>query len=41
MSIKTGIIGAAGYAGYELIKILTKHSKVDLKVLNKSHSLKG
>lgn len=34
MSIKTGIIGAAGYAGYELIKILTKHPKVDLKVLN-------
>ena len=34
MKIKAGIIGASGYAGYELIKILTKHSKVDLKVLN-------
>ncbi|MDP7244658.1 MAG: N-acetyl-gamma-glutamyl-phosphate reductase [Flavobacteriales bacterium] len=29
-----GIIGASGYTGYELIKILKKHSKVELKVLN-------
>ncbi|MEK6868734.1 MAG: N-acetyl-gamma-glutamyl-phosphate reductase, partial [Nanoarchaeota archaeon] len=34
MKIKAGIIGASGYAGYELIKILKKHSKVDLKILN-------
>ena len=34
MKIQSGIIGASGYAGYELIKILMKHSKVDLKVLN-------
>jgi N-acetyl-gamma-glutamyl-phosphate reductase len=32
--IKAGIIGASGYAGYELIKILKKHPKVDLKILN-------
>lgn len=29
-----GIIGASGYTGYELIKILTKHPKVELIVLN-------
>ena len=34
MKIKAGIIGASGYAGYELIKILKKHPKVDLKILN-------
>lgn len=34
MKIKTGIIGASGYAGYELIKILGKHRKADLIVLN-------
>ncbi|MEK6949143.1 MAG: N-acetyl-gamma-glutamyl-phosphate reductase, partial [Nanoarchaeota archaeon] len=34
MKIKAGIIGASGYAGYELIKILKKHSKADLKILN-------
>jgi len=34
MKIKAGIIGASGYAGYELIKILKKHPKVDLKALN-------
>ena len=32
--IAAGIIGASGYAGYELIKILKKHPKVDLKILN-------
>lgn len=32
--IKAAIIGASGYAGYELIKILSKHPKVDLKILN-------
>src|SRR3989338_5389580 len=34
MKIAAGIIGASGYAGYELIKILKKHPKVDLKALN-------
>ena len=34
MKIKAGIIGASGYPGYELIKILKKHPKVDLKILN-------
>ncbi len=37
---KVGIIGASGYTGYELINILTKHSKVELKVLN-SNSYNG
>jgi len=32
--IKAGIIGASGYAGYELIKILKKHPKADLAILN-------
>jgi N-acetyl-gamma-glutamyl-phosphate reductase len=31
---KTGIIGASGYTGYELIKLLKGHSKISLKVLN-------
>ena len=31
---KVGIIGASGYTGYELIKILSKHKKVKLVVLN-------
>jgi len=31
---KTGIIGASGFTGYELIKILLKHKEVELKVLN-------
>jgi N-acetyl-gamma-glutamyl-phosphate reductase len=31
---KVGIIGASGYTGYELVKLLTEHSKVDLMVLN-------
>ncbi len=34
MKIEAGIIGASGYAGYELIKILSKHPKVGLKILN-------
>ena len=34
MKIKAGIIGAYGYAGYELIKILKKHPKADLTILN-------
>ena len=38
MKIKAGIIGASGYSGYELIKILSKHKFVDLAFLNsKSH----
>ncbi|MAE42832.1 N-acetyl-gamma-glutamyl-phosphate reductase [Candidatus Woesearchaeota archaeon] len=32
--MKAGIIGASGYTGYELIKILSKHKKVSLEVLN-------
>ena len=31
---KTGIIGASGYTGYELIKILKKHPQAELLVLN-------
>src|SRR3989338_5126978 len=31
---KVGIIGASGYTGYELIKILKKHPNVELTVLN-------
>ena len=31
---KTGIIGASGYTGYELIKILKKHPQTELLVLN-------
>jgi N-acetyl-gamma-glutamyl-phosphate reductase len=34
MKIKVGIIGAAGYTGYELINILKKHPKVELSILN-------
>lgn len=38
MKIKVGIIGASGYTGYELIKILSKHKHVELSFLNsKSH----
>ncbi len=37
---KTGIIGASGYTGYELINILKKHPQVELKVLN-SKSYEG
>ena len=38
--IKAGIIGASGYTGYELIKILSKIPTVKLEVLN-SRSLAG
>src|SRR3989338_5267359 len=39
MKIKAGIIGASGYTGYELIKILSKHKNADLAFLNsKSHN---
>src|SRR3989338_3376058 len=34
MKKQAGIIGASGYTGYELIKILLKHKEVELKVLN-------
>ncbi len=37
---KVGIIGASGYTGHELVKLLTKHSKVELAFLN-SHSYSG
>ncbi len=32
--IKAGIIGASGYTGYELIKILSEHKEVELVILN-------
>lgn len=32
--LKVGVIGASGYTGYELVKLLKKHPKVELKVLN-------
>jgi N-acetyl-gamma-glutamyl-phosphate reductase len=31
---KVGIIGASGYTGYELVKMLTKHPEVELIILN-------
>ena len=34
MNIKAGIIGASGYTGYELIKILSGHKNVELAFLN-------
>ena len=37
---QVGIIGASGYTGYELIKLLKKHPKVELKALN-SRSYNG
>ncbi len=37
---KVGIIGASGYTGYELIKILSRHRHANLEVLN-SESLAG
>lgn len=37
---KVGIIGASGYTGYELIKILSNHKKVELVALN-SNSYAG
>ncbi len=37
--LKIGIVGAAGYTGYELIKTLKKHKKVELAILNsRSHA---
>lgn len=39
MKIKAGIIGASGYTGYELIKILSRHKNADIEFLNsKSHN---
>ncbi len=32
--LKAGIIGASGYTGYELVKLLKKHPELELKVLN-------
>jgi len=34
MKINVSIIGASGYTGYELIKLLSKHKNVNLKYLN-------
>lgn len=36
--IKVGIIGASGYTGIELIKILIKHKNIEIKVLNSESS---
>lgn len=36
MTAKIGIIGAGGFTGFELIKILEKHRFVSLKVINSS-----
>lgn len=36
--IRAGIIGASGYTGYELIKILSKMLQIELKVLNSTSS---
>ncbi len=36
--IKVGIIGASGYTGHELIKILVRHPKVELIVLNSENN---
>ena len=38
--LKAGIIGASGYTGYELIKLIKKHPKLELKFLN-SQSYEG
>ena len=39
MKIKAGVIGASGYTGYELIKILSRHKNVDIEFLNsKGHN---
>src|SRR3989338_6490126 len=37
---KVGIIGASGYTGYELIRLIKKHPELELKVLN-SQSYEG
>ncbi len=37
---KVGIIGASGYTGYELVKLLSQHPKVELAALN-SESFAG
>ncbi len=34
MKKTAGIIGATGFTGYELIKLLVKHPKIELKILN-------
>ena len=36
--IRAGIIGATGYTGHELVKLLTKHRNVELVVLNSESS---
>lgn len=36
MSLTTGIIGAAGYAGAELVRILSRHPEFDLRVITSS-----
>ncbi len=38
--ITVGVIGASGFTGHELVKLLTTHKKVSLQVIN-SHTLKG
>ncbi|WP_251197594.1 N-acetyl-gamma-glutamyl-phosphate reductase [Anaerotardibacter muris] len=36
MGLATGIIGAAGYAGAELVRILSRHPEFDLRVITSS-----
>ena len=31
---KVGIIGASGFTGHELVKLLKAHSEIELKFLN-------
>ena len=40
MSLKTGIVGAAGFAGAELVRILSRHPEFELVVIT-SNSDKG
>lgn len=36
MGLVAGIIGAAGYAGAELVRILSRHPEFDLRVITSS-----
>ncbi|ECP1117415.1 N-acetyl-gamma-glutamyl-phosphate reductase, partial [Campylobacter jejuni] len=39
MKIKVGILGASGYAGNELVRILLNHPKVEISYLGSSSSV--
>lgn len=39
MKIKAGILGASGYAGNELVRILLNHPKVEISYLGSSSSV--